>query len=66
MPRRTALKVAAGIVVSFAVLAGTIILLAQWGIFSFALAKLMLAGLLALYFGIGFLVVVYRFIDKLN
>jgi hypothetical protein len=66
MPRRTALKVAAGIVVSFAVLAGTIILLAQLGIFSFALAKLMLAGLLALYFGIGFLVVVYRFIDKLN
>jgi hypothetical protein len=66
MPRRTALRVAAGIVVSFAVLAGTIILLAQLGIFSFALAKLMLAGLLALYFGIGFLVVVYRFIDKLN
>ena len=66
MPRRTALKVAAGIVVSFAVLAGTIILLAQLGIFSFALAKLMLAGLLALYFGIGFLVVVYRFIDKLK
>jgi len=66
MPRRTALKVAAGIAVSFAVLAGTIILLAQLGIFSFALAKLMLAGLLALYFGIGFLVVVYRFIDKLN
>ena len=66
MPRRTALKVAAGIVVSFAVLAGTIIVLAQLGIFSFALAKLMLAGLLALYFGIGFLVVVWRFIDKLN
>jgi hypothetical protein len=66
MPRRTALKVAAGIAVSFAVLAGTIILLAQLGIFSFALAKLMLAGLLALYFGIGFLIVVYRFIDKLN
>jgi hypothetical protein len=66
MPRRTALKVAAGIVVSFVLLAGTIILLAQSGIFSFALAKLMLAGLLALYFGIGFLVVVYRFIDKLN
>jgi hypothetical protein len=66
MSRRTALKVTAGIAVSFAVLAGTIILLAQLGIFSFALAKLMLAGLLALYFGIGFLVVVYRFIDKLN
>jgi hypothetical protein len=66
MSRRTALKVTAGIAVSFAVLAGTIILLAQLGIFSFALAKLMLAGLLALYFGIGFLIVVYRFIDKLN
>jgi hypothetical protein len=66
MPRRTALRVAAGIAVSFAVLAGAIILLAQSEIFSFALAKLMLAGLLALYFGIGFLVVVYRFIDKLK
>jgi hypothetical protein len=66
MSRRTALKVAVGIAVSFVVLAGAIVLLAQLGVFSFALAKLMLAGLLALYFGIGFLVVVYRFIDKLN
>jgi len=66
MPGRTALKVAAGIVVSFAALAGALILLARWEIFSFALAKLMLAGLLALYFGIGFLIVVYRFIDKLK
>ena len=66
MPRRTAIKVAAGIAVSFAILAGTIILMAGMEMISFALAKLMLAGLLALYFGIGFLVVVYRFIEKLK
>ena len=66
MRRRAVLRVAAGIAVSFAVLAGAIVLLAQLEIFSFALAKLMLAGLLALYFGIGFLVVVYRFIEKLK
>ena len=60
------LGIAAGIAASFAVLAGTIILLAKLEIIAFALAKLMLAGLLALYFGIGFLVVVYRFIDKLK
>ena len=66
MPRRKALTVAAGIAASFAVLAGTIMLLAGLETISFALAKLMLAGLLALYFGLGFLVVVYRFIDKLK
>ncbi len=66
MPRRTALIVAVGIAVSFAVLAAVIIFLARMEVLSFALGKLMLAGLLALYFGIGFLIVVYRFIDKLK
>jgi hypothetical protein len=66
MATRTALIVAAGIAVSFAVLAGVIIFMARLDVFSVALGKLMLAGLLALYFGIGFLIVVYRFIDKLK
>ena len=66
MPKSKVWRVAGGIVASFAVLAGAMILLAVIDVMSFAMAKLMLAGLLALYFGIGFLVVVYRFVDKLK
>jgi hypothetical protein len=66
MPRSKVLRVAGSIAASFAIFAGAIIFLAMMDIMSFAMAKLMLAGLLALYFGIGFLVVVYRFVDKLK
>jgi hypothetical protein len=66
MPRSKVLRVAGSIAASFVIFAGAIIFLAMMDIMSFAMAKLMLAGLLALYFGIGFLVVVYRFVDKLK
>ena len=66
MPKSKGLRVASGIAASFAILAGAIIFLAMMDIMSFAMAKLMLAGLLALYFGIGFLIAVYRFVDKLK
>ena len=66
MRRSKVFRVAGGIAASFAIFAGAIIFLAMMDIMSFAMAKLMLAGLVALYFGIGFLVVVYRFIDKLK
>jgi hypothetical protein len=66
MPRNRVLKVVAGIVVSFSALAGTIILLSQMAIISFAVAKLMLAALLGIYVGLGMLIAAYRLIDKLE
>ena len=66
MPRNRVLKVVAGIVVSFSALAGTIILLSQMAIISFAVAKLMLAALLGIYVGFGMLIAAYRLIDKLE
>jgi len=66
MPISRVLKVVAGIVVSFSALAGTIILLSQMEIISFAMAKLMLAALLGMYVGFGMLIAAYRLIDKLE
>ncbi len=66
MPISRILKVVAGIVVSFSALAGTIILLSQMEIISFAMAKLMLAALLGIYVGLGMLIAAYRLIDKLE
>jgi len=66
MPRNRVLIVVAGIVVSFSALAGTIILLSQMAIISFAVAKLMLAALLGIYVGLGMLIAAYRLIDKLE
>jgi hypothetical protein len=66
MPRYRALKIVAGIVVSFAGLAGTIILLLAMKVISFELAMLSLVALVGLYFGFGFLIAVYRLIAKLD
>ena len=66
MPRNRALKVVAGIVASFIVLVGAIILLWQMKIISVEIAKLMLVGLLGIYVGFGFLIAVYRLIAKLE
>lgn len=63
---RRALKVVAGIVVSFTGLAGTIILLSETKIISFEMAMLMLAALLGMYIGFGVLIAVYRLVDKLE
>ena len=66
MPKNRTLKVVAGIAASFAVLAGTIILLSEAKIISSEMAMLMLVALLGLYVGFGFLIAVYRLIDKLE
>ena len=60
------LKVVAGIVVSFAGLAGTIILLSATKIISFTMAMLMLVALLGMYIGFGILIAVYRLIGTLE
>jgi hypothetical protein len=66
MPRHTTLKVVAGIAVSFAVLAGTIIFLLFVKIITCGVAKLMLVALLGMYVGFGILIAIYRLIRKLE
>ena len=66
MPRHRALKVVAAIVVSFAGLAGTIIVLLQAKIIGLTVAKLMLAALLGIYVGFGALIAAYLLISKLD
>ena len=66
MPRHATLKVVAGIAVSFAVLAGTIIFLLFMKIITFGVAKLMLVALLGMYVGFGILIAIYRLIRKLE
>ena len=66
MPRNRTLKVVAGIVISFAGLAGTIIFLSAAKIISFQMAMLMLVALLGMYIGFGILIAVYRLIGKLE
>ena len=66
MPKNRTLKVVAGIVVSFAVLVGTIIFLLAAKIVSSGVAILMLVALLGMYIGFGVLIAVYRLIDKLD
>jgi len=58
--------IAAGIVVSFIALAGTIILLSRMQVVSVAGAKLMFAALLAMYVGFGILIAIYRAIGKMK
>jgi hypothetical protein len=60
------LIVVAGIVVSFAGLAGTIIFLWAAKVISFEMAMLMLVALLGMYIGFGILIAVYRLIAKLE
>jgi len=66
MPKNRTLITVAGIVVSFAVLVGTIIFLMEAKIIGFAVAMLMLAALLGMYVGFGILIAVYRLISKLD
>ena len=66
MPRNRTLKVVAGIVISFAGLAGTIIFLSAAKIISLGVAMLMLVALLGMYIGFGILIAVYRLISKLE
>ncbi len=66
MPKTRTLKVVAGIVVSFAVLAGTIIVLAKAKLVSGVVALLMVVALLGMYVGFGILIAFYRLISKLK
>jgi len=61
-----ALKVVAGIAASFTGLVATIIFLAEKKVISFQMAILMLVALVAMYFGFGILIAVYRFMSKLE
>jgi hypothetical protein len=58
--------VVGGVVVSFTVLGGIIIVLAKAKIISGVVALLMLAVLLGMYIGFGTLVAVYRLLGKLK
>ena len=66
MPRKKALIAGVCIAVSFAALAGTIVFLAQMEIIGVAMAKLLLVALLGMYVGFGFLIAVYRVVDRLR
>ena len=66
MPKRKTLAAVAGIAASFAVLSAAIIFLSVREIVTFEMAKLMLVALLAMYIGFGFLIAVYRLIDRMK
>jgi hypothetical protein len=66
MPRKRTLTIAAGILASFAGLAGVIVVLSRTATVSVTAAKLMLVALLGLYFGFGVLIAVYRLIRRLE
>jgi len=61
-----ALKIVAGIVVSFACFVGAIFYLMMAGIVTFEIAKLMLVALVGLYVGLGVLIAAYRLMGKLQ
>jgi len=66
MRRSRTLGVIAAIVVSFASLAGTIIVLLKMEIIGSTVAKLMLVTLLGMYVGFGALIAAYLLISKLE
>lgn len=66
MPKGKALKVAAAIVGSFAMLAGAIVGLLAMDIIGFTVAKLLLATLLGMYVGFGGLIAAYLLVNKLD
>ena len=63
-PRRVLIWV--GIVGSFVAFVGLVVFLAASGIVTLEMAKLMLAALLGMYVGFGFLVLVYLLIRKME
>ena len=66
MPKSKTLITVTGIAASFAVLSAAIIFLAVREIVTFEVAKLMFVALLAMYIGFGFLIAVYRLIEKMK
>ena len=66
MPINRTLKVVAGVVALFTALVATVIFLSATKVISFPAALLMLIALLGIYLGFGFLIAVYRFVEKLK
>ena len=58
--------IAAGVVGSFVAFIGAIVFLAASKIVTLEMAKLMLAALLGMYVGFGFLILVYLLIRKME
>ena len=65
-PNKRALGIAAGVAGSFTALVVLVLVLMRRGVVTFQLGLLMLVALLALYFGFGVLIAVYRFVGKLE
>lgn len=65
-PDPKSLRSLAWVALSFTALAAIVIALAIFGVVSFQLGLLMLVGLVGLYFGCGVLVLVYRFVSRLD
>ena len=61
-----ALKIAAAVAGSFTALVIVVVALMIRRVVTFQMALLMLVALLALYFGFGVLIAVYRFVGKLE
>ena len=66
MPNIRTRWVVAGVVASFLGLVGAIVYFRVADAISPELARLMVVGLIALYVGVGFLIAVYRFVNKLE
>ena len=66
MPNIRTRWVVVGVVVSFLGLVGAILYSRMADAISGELARLMVAGLIALYVGFGFLILVYRFVRDLE
>jgi hypothetical protein len=60
------LKIAAAISLSFTGIVVLIMTLLVKGVITFQMALLMLVALLGLYFGFGVLIVLYRFVSRLE
>ena len=58
--------IALGITGSFIAFAGLIIFLAASNLVTLEMAKLMFAALLGMYFGFGFLILVYLFVRRME
>ena len=65
-PNKRALRIAAGVAGTFTALVVLVLVLMRRGVVTFQLGLLMLVALLALYFGFGVLIAVYRFVGKLE
>ena len=66
MPKNNALKIGVGIAGSFIGLVAMIVILTETKAISFEMAMLMFVALVGLCVGLGFLIVFYRLVSKLE